>query len=309
LNHGILPESAHHYRAYGVGIASAIELPELAPCTALDSEVTIDHGPIEGPLPENGLPRLIQCDEDGLYFAWPAIGRFSLASTGRIVVDPLTDNLQHVRFALLGPVLAGHLHLHGTPLLHGSAVRMGDRAMLFVGRKGAGKSTVAAALAARGCEVLSDDVIALRCEDAATSILPGFASLKLSQAAREALLPDATVIGEDESGLAKRMVRQQAISTAPVPIGAVFLLNGRDRAAGARLIAPAETMPALLNNSYALKFGAGALTGARGALHFQTCAALARTVPAWDLVLPDEIERLSDFASSLIKEHSVSASA
>ena len=304
LKHGDFPGSAHHYRAYGLAIGSAFTLPELAPSDAFNSDVTIDYGSVEGPLPEKGLPRLIRFDEDGLYFAWPFIGRFRLTTSGRIIVDPLTDNPQHLRFALLGPVLAGYLHLRGTPLLHGSAVRIGDRALLFLGRKGAGKSTAAAALAAAGCEVLSDDVIALKQDGGDMAILPGFASLKLSQAARDQLLPRATLIGADDGGAAKRMVRQEASSTAPVAIGAVFFLNGRSPSAGKRRMTPAQAMRDLLNHSYALKFGDDALTGSSGARHFRTCAALARDIPAWDLALPDELERLPGFASSLLEEQS-----
>lgn len=308
LKQGEFSGSVHHYRAYGLAIGSALALPELASSPALNCDVTIDYDSVEGPLPENGLPRLIRLDEDGLYLAWPFIGRFRVATTGRIIVDPLTDNVQHLRFALLGPVLAGYLHLRGTPLLHGSAVRIGDRALLFVGRKGAGKSTAAAALAAAGCEVLSDDVIALEQDGGAMAILPGFASLKLSQAAREELLPRATVIGADEAGAAKRMVRQDANSTAPMPIGAMFFLNGRGSSASERRMTPAETMGDLLGHSYALKFGDKALTGSAGARHFETCAALARHIPAWDLTLPDALERLPSFASSLLEEHSILAS-
>lgn len=309
MKQGDFSGSAHHYRAYGLAIGSALALPELASSPTLNCDVTIDYGEIEGPLPENGLPRLIRFDEAGLYFAWPFIGRFHVATTGRIIVDPLTDNSQHVRLALLGPVLAGYLHLRGTPLLHGSAVRIGDRALLFVGRKGAGKSTAAAAFAAAGCEVLSDDVIALEQDREPITIVPGFAGLKLAEAARDELLPRATVIGMDEPGAAKRMVRQEASSATPVPIGAVFFLNGRGRALGKRRMTPAETMRHLLSHSYALKFGDKALTGSSGARHFQTCAALARHIPAWDLSLPDALERLPRFASSLLEEHSLVTSA
>ena len=72
---------------------------------------------------------------------------------------------------------------------------------------------------------------------------------------------------------------------------------------------PAETMRHLLSHSYALKFGDKALTGSSGARHFQTCAALARHIPAWDLSLPDALERLPRFASSLLEEHSLVTSA
>lgn len=70
-------------------------------------------------------------------------------------------NLEDAASYLLAPILGLLLRLRGTTCLHGSAVAIEGRAIAFVGPPGAGKSTTAAALGERGCEVLSDDVIAL----------------------------------------------------------------------------------------------------------------------------------------------------
>lgn len=70
-------------------------------------------------------------------------------------------NLEDAGSYLLGPILGLLLRLRGVTCLHGSAVDIGGRAIAFVGPPGVGKSTTAAALGERGCEVISDDVIAL----------------------------------------------------------------------------------------------------------------------------------------------------
>jgi hypothetical protein len=62
---------------------------------------------------------------------------------------------------LLGPVLGLLLRLRGITCLHASAVAFDDWCAVFVGAEGAGKSTTAAAFAAQGQPVLSDDVVAL----------------------------------------------------------------------------------------------------------------------------------------------------
>ena len=51
---------------------------------------------------------------------------------------------------LLGPVFGLVLRLRGIPSLHASAVALGDRSVAMCGPAGTGKSTTAAALAARG---------------------------------------------------------------------------------------------------------------------------------------------------------------
>ena len=57
---------------------------------------------------------------------------------------------------------AAWLRLRGVPALHASAVAVGGAALAVVGSAGAGKSTTAAARAARGHAVVADDVLALR---------------------------------------------------------------------------------------------------------------------------------------------------
>ena len=80
---------------------------------------------------------------------------------------------------LTGPILGFVLRRRGHLSLHASAVQVGDGAMILVGRHGAGKSTIAAALAARGCALITDDVLHVR-KTAAGWVADPFASgLKL----------------------------------------------------------------------------------------------------------------------------------
>jgi hypothetical protein len=71
-------------------------------------------------------------------------------------------SLENTFSYLLGPVLGLLLRLRGITCLHASAVAFDDWCAVFVGAEGAGKSTTAAAFAAEGQPVLSDDVVALR---------------------------------------------------------------------------------------------------------------------------------------------------
>lgn len=298
-----IPSALRNYRAYGLTIRSSIALPELETAESDAAELIVETRPVEGPLPEEGLPRLIRFTEQDAYLAWPMIGRFRAEREGRIAVDPLTHNAQHVRFALLGPVLGAYLHQRGLPLLHGSAVKVGDCAYLLLGRKGAGKSTLAAAFAANGCDVLNDDVLPLEIRNSTICIAPGFPGLKLSTIAKEQLLPDADVIVPEDDGPAKLMVRQSRGCATSVPIGAIFILDGRATEIGKQKLRPANGLEALLENSYALKFGEQSLVGKSGATLFRHCAQLAQSVPIWTIHPPIEIERLRTFASSLVVEH------
>lgn len=74
----------------------------------------------------------------------------------RLTVEPII--LQNY----LRVVTAYSALAHGGLLLHCSAAVAGGRAMLFLGRSGAGKTTVARGALAAGAEVLSDDMALVR---------------------------------------------------------------------------------------------------------------------------------------------------
>lgn len=304
--HPDVPSSSiRRYRAYGLDIQSAIALPELESSDEIDADVLIEYGSVPGPLPENGAARLIRLDAEGAYLSWPYIGRFRAERSGRISVDPLTDNEQHLRFVLLGPVLGAFLHQRGTPLLHGSAVAVNGRALIFLGAKGAGKSTLAAAFAANGCNVLNDDIIPLVANSTHVSLKPGFPSLKLSPTAREQLLPEArTIWGTEEANSpSKVMISLENGIANPLPISAIFILDGRDEAPRSEPVTPSDGLTELLKNSYSLKFGEAALAGAYGGRLFQLCATLARDITISRILPPNEFQPLRSFASSIIREH------
>lgn len=84
-------------------------------------------------------------------------------------------------------------HLAGDLSLHGSAVARAGRGIVFLGRSGHGKSTLAAACCARGMELYSDDVAAIENVDDRYFIAPVESDHWLDAGARRAL-----GLGEDE---------------------------------------------------------------------------------------------------------------
>jgi len=90
-------------------------------------------------------------------------GTFLVDASGSAVdawwEPPLTD-ADAVDY-LLGSVLAFVLRLRGTVPLHASAIVVDERAIVFAGSPGAGKSTTAAAFALLGYPVLSDDIVVI----------------------------------------------------------------------------------------------------------------------------------------------------
>jgi len=117
-------------------------------------------------LDETGAPVLHiwkAADESFLRLAYCDGTQFWLDRCRQNLWASWPDNLsvENTLSYLLGPVFGLILRLRGVTCLHASAVAFGDRAVVFVGSEGAGKSTTAAAFAKRGYAVLSDDIVAL----------------------------------------------------------------------------------------------------------------------------------------------------
>jgi hypothetical protein len=115
--------------------------------------------------------------------------------------------------------------LQGFEVLHASGVVLGDRAALFTGPPGAGKSSLAAALLRRGASLLSDDTVTLETRDGALIAHPGAALLhlraaehdRLSAEEREVLGPRVTFPGKQRYN--------PSVTTSPAAFGELFLLE------------------------------------------------------------------------------------
>lgn len=170
---------------------------------------------------------------------------------------PAELTLEDALTYLLGPVFGVILRLRGVTCLHASVVALGGGAVLLCGPAEAGKSTTAAALAARGAPVLADDVAALEPVDGILRVRPAYPHLRLWPDAVRALygpgadLPPLTPTWE------KRYLDLAAPGGAwhgaPLPVRAVYLLGDREMERAPRLesLAPSAAVLALVANTYA----------------------------------------------------------
>lgn len=160
--------------------------------------------------------------EIGLYLEIPWAGRLLIQDENEILVSPLENVDERLIAAnISGLAIIFLMKKRGFLTFHASAVSKGGKAFLFLGDKGGGKSTTAAALSLQGYRVLCDD-LALISPDG--SIYPG------NPIAR--LLPDAlgALFGEREgqSDRIDGVLKQElllAAETEPIPLEAVFVLK------------------------------------------------------------------------------------
>ena len=162
---------------------------------------------------------------------------------------------------LLGPVFGYLLRLRGVTCLHASAVASGGRAVAFVGPAGAGKSTLAAALALRGHTVLSDDIVAVVEREAAFHAMPAYPYLSLWQDSVQALYGDGGRLAPFSANFSKRMLPLATMPSGdlrfarePALLDSIFLLGERSADTSAPFmkdLQKREALISLVGNTYA----------------------------------------------------------
>lgn len=282
------------YVAYGLGIHSALELPELTPGSS-PPDVVVRPGHVTVPpttVPaSNGLLHT-SGDEDCLY--WPDVGAFLLRHGREVTFDPRPGVTSGVlRLYLLGPVLGLLLHQRGLFILHASAIVLDGGVVAFLGHSGRGKSTTAAMLHARGGTVVADDALAVDlAAPGGPAALPGFPQLKL--------LPDAvTALGENPEDLPrihpgddKRSRVVSAVATTSRPLRRLYVLTDADALSLEPLYGHAAVFEVLQHS-----FVAPALEQLGSSRFLAECTRLAAAVPVRRLRRPRSLAKLDELAA------------
>lgn len=291
----------HCYFAYGLVVQSEVPLAELDACAPRPCDVSIRREPIPSRQSQPTDALFLEVSEAEAYFEYAYIGRLLIRGVSEILVDAkpgLEEGI--INMALLGPVMAVLLHRRGFFVLHGSAMRIGETGDIFLGDKGAGKSTLAGALLAAGHPLIADDLAAISFASGAPSLAPGFPQIKLSFEATGAFaIPDTDIIPTPIDDFPKNRLRLlQPFDHAERRVGACYVL---ERGEDARIeeLNNLEALGAVLRYSYSVRFGKALLSGEVAAEHLRMCTRLINQVPVRRLVVPDGVGRLPALSALL----------
>lgn len=227
----------------------------------------------------------------------------------RAVIAP-GQTLEDLTAYLYGPVLGFLLRSWGRLALHASCVRIGDSAVLLAGDSGSGKSTTAAALAARGLPVLSDDLTALT-TDADGHILawPAFDHLRLWPQSADVVLGPGESLARITPTWDKRRfpLTGSIFDGEPCPVGAIIVLRPRVARTRAitRSLAPARALLTLATLTYANYL----LDARMRAAELLQLGALVRAVPIHSLTPPTGragLDALCDAVQRVAARHAIS---
>ena len=118
------------------------------------------------------------------------------------------------------------LHQRGRIVLHASAVRVQDSAVLFCGPSGAGKSTLAAALVDAGHDLVTDDFCGISIHaDGTPWVEPDGRQLKLWQNSIERLSLADRRAAAVRPAIEKYYVEPRTATEAALPLAAVYVLR------------------------------------------------------------------------------------
>jgi energy-coupling factor transporter ATP-binding protein EcfA2 len=219
-----------YFRIAGLTVGSDLPLPQMtAMATSASSpDILIRRGLVPETLPHpSASGPTWEIAGDQFLLRVPEVARFLLQAGREVLFEPY-DRGRPSDIALFatGTVFGILLHQREQAVLHASAVNVGGKAVLFCGRSGAGKSTMAAALGAAGYALLNDDISVIGRDGEGTPVTHSDGrQLKLWQEAADALGLTDRLGDSVRDGLSKHYVTPQSSIGETLPIGAVYLLR------------------------------------------------------------------------------------
>jgi len=196
----------------------------------------------------------------------------------------------------------------GLPSFHAAALARQGRAILVMGDKGAGKSTLAAGLAEQGWTPIADDLVRVA-DRRGWVAFPGARTGKL-------LADSAAALGHDVQAMASRWTERSeadplppkhllaprselADPLAPLPLAAIFALAPRHAGGAALEVRPASPLVrarVLLRHATPEPLDPA---GPPPRFAHEAIAGLARTVPIHELSLADALDRAPEAAAAV----------
>jgi hypothetical protein len=305
------------YRLFGITVASPLALPTPVVRTDAAPDVVLRHGSrtrfarLPGDWPRSTKQPawfLFRTLPDGTaYLRWTGLYEFLIAPGGRCIwyhrFDGTSPDSFHTQ--LLGQVLSFSLLAFGHEPLHATVIARRARAVALFGECGDGKSTLAASLLARGCSLVTDDVMVTERRANTWLVHPGVPRIKLFPDVARRLLGrvDGTPMNSGTSKLVVPLETGQAAS-APVALRSIYVLpaSGSAQVTGRRPRAePLGGREAFLEIVRAA-FNLQIVTRDRQSNQFAFATRLARDVPIHRLTYKRSFTALPAVADLLLSD-------
>lgn len=295
----------YFYQVSGLNLESEIQLPDLIK-TEATADVQIRYGKltdsqIAADLGERcffeRIGYRLKASAKAMFIEWEKLGKVLIQGGSEVIVEPAPGVIEEdLQPFLTGPVLSVLFHQRGFLVLHASAVAVNDAAVVFLGGKGYGKSTLAAHLQVRGHQLISDDIVPVNFIDDRALTVPGYPRIKLFE-------DSITAVGENPANLPliHRFVEKRSFqcpenfSTKPIGLSRIYILE-ESETVFLKKLAPADAFIEITKNTYLNRY-----LEALECLpeHFRHCQKLIQTIPVFKLHRPHNFATMDEVCEAL----------
>lgn len=178
----------NNYYVYGLNIKSEIEIEEFVKLDYIADEdvVTISYSTMSDDIKEKIKEGVrINLSNNKIWFHINDIATYCVTDGNKIEVE-LCDNadMQLMKIYVMCSCLGFIMIQKKMVAIHGGVIEMDNKAVIFTGDRGAGKSTLTTALRERGYKFISDDVAGIKINKV-PYVMPGFPYQKLCESAMD----------------------------------------------------------------------------------------------------------------------------
>ena len=178
----------NNYCVYGLNIKSEIEIDEFEKISNIfnDDLVVIKYSKMDQEIKKSILEdRKIQLYQNKIWFHIDNIATYCITNGNKIEVE-LCDNadMKLMKIYVMCSCLGFIMLQRKMVAIHGGVIEMDNKAVIFTGDRGAGKSTLTTALREKGYKFISDDVASTKIEKV-PYVMPGFPYQKLCESAMD----------------------------------------------------------------------------------------------------------------------------
>lgn len=245
-------------------------------------------------------------DDGGFYCQFGNHIEFAIDGTGKHIWSAALceDSISTATPYLYGFVFGLAFYLQGATCLHASAVIVEDKAVLFVGDSGYGKSSLAAAFVLQGYPLLTDDLVVLKPRNHSFLIPPAVPAIRLQADTADLMFGSNHTLPQSDVDSDKYQYeldeKSPLFARHATPLAAIYLLSKANLSHKSRAITQLSKRESLLNLS---RFGylPSLMDTKMRRTEFETLASLVRTIPVFQLPAVSDPAQLPDLCHKIIK--------
>ena len=178
----------NNYYVYGLNIRSEIEIDEFHKIDMIleDKVVNIKNGVMPKEIKDDILKgSKIKFSRNRIWFYIPNIATYCIINGSEIIVEVAEGaDMQLMKVYLMCSCLGFIMLQRDMVAIHGGVIEIDDKAVIFTGDRGSGKSTLTTALRRKGYKFISDDVASIEINKL-PYVMPGFPYQKLCKSAMD----------------------------------------------------------------------------------------------------------------------------